>query len=36
MKVECDNILTDENEKRKLCSRIANINEKVQALGMYV
>ncbi|CAF3546872.1 unnamed protein product [Rotaria sordida] len=30
---ECENSLTDENEKRKLRTRIANIDEKVQALG---
>jgi hypothetical protein len=28
-------MLTDENEKRKLRARISNIDEKVQALGMY-
>jgi hypothetical protein len=35
MSHECENVLTDENEKRKLRARISNIDEKVQALGMY-
>ncbi|CAF4910246.1 unnamed protein product [Rotaria sp. Silwood1] len=30
---ECENNLTEENEKRKLRAKIANIDEKVQALG---
>ncbi|UJR28537.1 hypothetical protein I4U23_009773 [Adineta vaga] len=30
---ECENNVTDENEKRKLRAKIANIDEKVQALG---
>jgi len=30
---ECDNVITDDNEKRKLRAKIMNIDEKVQALG---
>lgn len=30
---ELDNTLIDDNEKRKLRARIANTDEKVQALG---
>jgi hypothetical protein len=30
---ECENTVIDENEKRKLRAKIANIDEKVQALG---
>jgi hypothetical protein len=33
---ECDNIITDDNEKRKLRAKIANIDEKVQALGKII
>ena len=31
---ECENNLIDENEKRKTRAKIANIDEKVQALGI--
>ncbi|CAF2649326.1 unnamed protein product [Rotaria sp. Silwood2] len=34
MTCECENNSTDENEKRKLRAKIANIDEKVQALGL--
>jgi hypothetical protein len=30
---ECDNVITDDSEKRKLRAKIMNIDEKVQALG---
>lgn len=36
MLLECENTLTDDNEKRKLRAKIANIDEKVQALGKTV
>jgi hypothetical protein len=35
MIMEFNNTLTNENAKRKLQNKIANIDEKIQALGMF-
>ncbi len=35
MIIEFNNTLTDENTKRKIQQKIANIDEKIQALGMF-
>ncbi len=35
MIMEFNNTLTDENAKRKIQNKIANIDEKIQALGMF-
>ncbi len=35
MIMEFNNTLTDENAKRKLQNKITNIDEKIQALGMF-
>jgi len=33
--MEFNNTLTDENAKRKIQNKIANIDEKIQALGKF-